>query len=89
TGIYVGGWMSYTATETGSKWGEQYTACLVDDINLSSDLDNDEKIEQVENIEKWGKALENPILRILITSTEILPIGLIVSLLTGLILRRK
>jgi hypothetical protein len=43
-------------------------------------------IEQMENFKEWYK---NPILRFGITITEILPVGIIITLLSALLLRKK
>lgn len=52
----------------------------------SNEMELKAAIEQMENFKEWYK---NPILRFGITVTEILPVGIIITLISSLLLRKK
>jgi len=67
---------------------EKYTAQILEKMKTDgvpqTDID-----KQAKEMTKFGEMYKNPFFNALITYTEILPIGLIVTLISALILKRK
>ncbi|WP_420318640.1 DUF4199 domain-containing protein [Ekhidna sp.] len=85
--IYVVGWEVYYPnfqSDFGEKYGE-YLISNLEEQGLSATEIATEKASMAE----WMVKYENPLYRIPMTLMEILPLGLIVSLISALILKRK
>jgi hypothetical protein len=67
---------------------EKYTAHTLDKLKASG-AGQLEIEEQTKEMAKFGKMYKNPLFNALITYTEILPVGLLVTLISSLILKRK
>tara|TARA_B100000508_G_C11456740_1_gene277101 strand:- start:298 stop:537 length:240 start_codon:yes stop_codon:yes gene_type:complete len=67
---------------------EVYWNSSVEQLN-SSGLSQEEIDLQLESMKNWMEMYKNPLIKFLITYMEILPIGLLVSLVSAVILRKK
>lgn len=67
---------------------DKYATHMLDELKASgaSQLEID---KQAEEIARFGKMYKNPIFNAMMTYMEILPVGLIVTLISSLILKRK
>ena len=67
---------------------EKYAACVINDARSSgaSQADLDAKAAE---LAKFGEMYKNPLFVILFTYVEILPVGILISLLSALLLKRK
>ncbi|MCB0661237.1 MAG: DUF4199 domain-containing protein [Saprospiraceae bacterium] len=87
--IYVAGWMFYYGiSEAAQDFPQKYVDYQIEQMvqNGASEVEIEEK--RVEN-QQFLEMYKNPFIRIGMTLMEILPVGLLVSLLTALILKRK
>ena len=85
--MYVLSWMvlsEYVLTD----FMEVYWNSSVEQLN-SSGLSQEEIDLQLESMKNWMEMYKNPLIKFLITYMEILPIGLLVSLVSAVILRKK
>ena len=85
--FYVVSWMIISET-IAADYMEQYTATAIEKIQLS-ELSLEDKDAQIADLEYWKEAYKNPFVKIGITILEILPVGLIVSLITAFILKKN
>ena len=68
---------------------EVMTADSIEKIRLNKELTTAEANEQIAGINSMKEMYKNPIMVILLTYTEIFPVGLIITLLSALVLKRK
>jgi hypothetical protein len=67
---------------------EKYSAHMLDDLKASgaSQIEIDKQTKEMANT---AEMLKNPFFNAMLTYMEILPVGLIVTLISSLILKRK
>lgn len=65
-----------------------YLQCIIDDAKAAGESASQiqKKVAEIDTMKEWYK---NPVLIVLLTLMEILPIGIIVALIASLILKRK
>ena len=85
--LYVVGWMVLSSL-MAPDFGEQYYSQFIEQIK-SSDKPQEEIDKLVAGYEKNKELYEKPLVKIGITFLEIFPVGLIVSLVSALILRKS
>lgn len=85
--IYVIAWL-ITYFFFIPEFGEKYTAQMLGELRAggASQQELDSKAKEMAQFNQWYK---NPLFNALITYTEILPVGLIISLISALVLKRK
>lgn len=84
--IYVANWEVYMQSAGSDDFIEQYQSSMID--NMKADGATTEEIqEQIEQNEYYKEMYSNTFFRILITYSEILPVGLIISLLSAFLLK--
>lgn len=86
--IYVIGWMIYVPN-FAPDFADKYAASQIELVQLSDDIDEEEKQKQINDITEWTETYKQPHVMAAMTFTEIFPVGLIVSLISALILKRK
>lgn len=85
--FYVGGWEIYLQT-SDVNFMETYSTSVIE--NMEADGASDEAIaEMEEQIQFYSDMYENPFFRVLLTLSEILPVGLIISLISAALLRKS
>ncbi|MFN0187999.1 MAG: DUF4199 domain-containing protein [Bacteroidia bacterium] len=67
---------------------EKYSAHMIDQLKASG-ANQIEIDQQTKEMESFGKMYQNPFFNAMMTYAEILPVGLIVTLISSLILKRK
>ena len=86
--VYVIVWLIYLQTDAGSQMMDQYMAYSLERMQeMGMDAAEIEKKRQ-EN-EAFSKMYENPLVKIGFTFLEIFPVGLIISLVSALLLKRR
>lgn len=85
--LYVISWMILSETMF-KDFGDLYYDQQITEL-LESDLSDAEKETQVKSMEQFKESYKNPVFKFFITYLEILPIGLIVSLIAAAILKRN
>ncbi len=84
--IYVGAWEVYLQT-SGDDFITSYQTSVVE--NMREEGASEEQIAQMmEDLEYYAEMYENPFLRVLITLSEILPVGLLIALISAVLLRK-
>jgi len=84
--IYVANWEVYMQTTGSDDFIEQYQTSMIS--NMKADGASDVEIRnQMEKNEYYKEMYSNTFFRILITYSEILPVGLIISLLSAFLLK--
>lgn len=84
--IYVANWEIYMQTSGSDDFIEQYQSSMIS--NMRADGASEAEIqEQIEKNEYYQEMYSNTFFRILITYSEILPVGLIISLLSAFLLK--
>lgn len=84
--IYVANWEIYMQTAGSDDFIEQYQSSMIN--NMKADGASEEAIqEQMQKNEYYKEMYSNTFFRILITYSEILPVGLIISLLSAFLLK--
>ena len=87
--MYVLTWMIYYQAGMGSDFMEIYLEQGIEKIQ-SSDLSDAEKDSQISQLKMETDSYHNsPLIRVLYTYVEILPWGIIISLICAAILRKK
>lgn len=85
--LYVVGWEIYSAVAM-PNFMEHYTTQTLEKMN--KDGATQEQIDaQRAEMQDWGEKYKNPLFRYMMVMMEILPVGIVVSLITAGILRRK
>ena len=85
--IYVIGWMIYVpsfAPDFADKYGDSQI-----ELVKEQEISEAEKEKQIEEISSWIETYKQPHVMAAMTFAEIFPIGLIVTLISALILKRK
>ena len=85
--MYVTGWMIYCEI-TGPEMMNEYFQFSINEIKASA-VSATEKAAKIKEVEMWREYYKNPLIKIGFTFMEILPVGLIVTLLSAFILKRK
>ncbi len=85
--IYVIGWMIYVPS-FAPDFADKYGASQVEIIE-KSDISNNEKNKQIQDVNEWIETYKRPHVMAAMTFVEIFPVGLIVTLISALILKRK
>ncbi|MEP1033306.1 DUF4199 domain-containing protein [Ekhidna sp.] len=85
--IYVIGWMIYMPN-FAPDFADKYSAAQVELIQ-QMDIEEEEKQKQIKDINEWNESYKQPHVMAAMTFTEIFPIGLLVTLISSLILKRK
>ncbi|MEX0966867.1 MAG: DUF4199 domain-containing protein [Bacteroidia bacterium] len=88
SGIYVVGWMVYYPNFM-PDFADKYQKHQVEKLDAEPDLTEEEKQEQIAEMEEWMEMYKNPFVMAGFTFLEIFPIGLVVAILSALILKRK
>ncbi|MEP0007173.1 MAG: DUF4199 domain-containing protein [Balneola sp.] len=84
--IYVANWEIYMQAAGSDDFIEEYQSSMIN--NMKADGASEEAIqEQMEKNEYYKEMYSNTFFRILITYSEILPVGLIISLLSAFLLK--
>ena len=85
--LYVASWMLLSAT-TGDYFMVQYYEHAKQEME-SSNMPAEEMNAKLEEMQQFAELYKNPVVKIGFTYLEILPVGLLVSLLVAAILKRK
>lgn len=85
--LYVASWMVLSAY-TGDDFMEQYYEHTKAELE-GSDMPAEEVEAKLQELREFGEMYKNPVVKIGFTYVEILPVGLLVSLLCAAILKRK
>jgi hypothetical protein len=85
--MYVISWMIISNTY-GERYMDQYHEQSIKELK-NSDKSPEEISAQIKSMEEFQELYNNPIFRIVITYLEILPAGLLVSLLCAGVLRKS
>ena len=85
--LYVITWMIMSET-IATNFTENYTNHAIEKIN-ESDLPTEEKEARIAEMHQFAEMYEKPVFKIGMTYIEILPVGLIVSLICAGFLKRK
>lgn len=85
--IYVIGWEIYYPSFQ-ADFGEKYANHMMKELQ-NQGLSASEIAAEKASMDMWMERYQNPLFRIPITFTEIFPVGLIVTLISALILKRK
>lgn len=86
--VYVTGWMLYASFGPGQDFMDQYYQYSLEQLRSSGRPP--EVIErEIAEIEAFKEKYRNPLVRIGVTFLEIFPVGLIISLISAAILRKK
>lgn len=85
--IYVIGWMIYSSSNM-TDFMDQYTSHMLD--KMAKEGANNAEIEaKKEEMAYYAELYKNPFWKAVMTFVEIFPVGLIISLISALILKRK
>ena len=85
--IYVVGWMIYVPS-FAPDFADKYAASqvqLIEEMNI----EEEEKQEQIAEVTEWIETYKQPHVMAAVTFAEIFPTGLIITLISSLILKRK
>lgn len=85
--LYVAGWMVYANT-AGAGFMDSYFEYSVEKIRNSGASEADIQ-EQIANMENWKDLYMNPLVQIGVTFMEIFPVGLLITLISAAILKKK
>lgn len=85
--IYVGSWEVYIQT-SGEDWIESYQTSLIEDMREQGATEEEISTKK-EELEYYADMYENPFSRVLITLSEILPVGLLISLISAALLQKS
>lgn len=83
--VYVAGWEAYLAF-SGEDFMADYSAAMLADLRASGASEAEISARAADM--QWAiEAYEQPLFRVLITFSEIFPVGLLVALISALVLR--
>ncbi|WP_436516006.1 DUF4199 domain-containing protein [Ekhidna sp. To15] len=85
--IYVIGWMIYMPN-FAPDFVDKYRASQIELIE-QSDIAEEEKMKEINEMDDWMESYKKPHVMIAMTFTEIFPIGVLITLISSLILKRK
>ena len=85
--IYVIGWMIYMPN-FAPDFADKYGAAQIAQIE-KMEIEESVKQEQIEEVKYWIETYKKPPVMAAITFSEIFPVGLLVTLISALILKRK
>lgn len=85
--IYVSVWLFYYYNYF-PDFAEKYAAKVVEQMQKAGESAAEIEKKRIEMAE-FGENYKNPFFNAMVTSTEILPVGLLISLISAAILRRK
>ena len=85
--MYVAGWMIYSEL-SGPEMMNEYFQHHIREINESAATAT-EKAAKLKEVNMWREWYKNPLLKMAVTFMEILPVGIVVTLICALILKRK
>lgn len=86
--IYVIGWMIYSSLGPGQDFMEQYYQYSVEQIR-ASEASPEEIDQKIAEMEQFKAMYRRPLVQIGVTFLEIFPVGLIISLVSAALLKRK
>lgn len=86
TVVYVAAWEA-TQAATGYRFTEEYAAAYMADVEASGATEAEVAAARAD-VEVVVERMRNPVFRVLITASEILPVGVLVALLSAVVLRR-
>lgn len=84
--LYVAGWMILSNT-VATDFGDQYYEQFIQNIR-DSDMAEDKKEAQIAKYERNKEMYQNPLVQVGVSFLEIFPVGLLVTLLSALVLRK-
>ncbi len=85
--MYVASWMVISNTY-GKNFMDSYYESAKEELR-QSDLTREEIDAQIQSLEEFQEMYKNPVVKIGITYMEILPVGLLITLISASILRKK
>jgi len=85
--VYVGAWEVYMQT-SGENFIETYQSSLLDNMRENGATEEEITAKKVD-LEYFADIYRNPFLRVLVTLSEILPVGLLISLISAALLRKS
>lgn len=85
--LYVASWMIISGT-IAKDFMEQYHAQAIQEL-MASDKTQQEIDKEIQQMEAFKEMYKNPVIKAAVTYFEILPVGLLISLISAGILRRK
>jgi hypothetical protein len=85
--IYATGWEFYYR-QSGEQYMQKYTELYVKEMKESGSTEAQITAE-LKSMESMMESYKNPVIRFGFTLMEILPVGIIISLITALILRKR
>jgi hypothetical protein len=84
--IYVIGWMIYMPA-FAPDFADKYASSQIEMVQ-QSDMEEAEKEQKINEINKWIETYKKPPVMAAMTFVEIFPVGLIVTLISALLLKR-
>lgn len=85
--IYVGAWEIYMQT-SGEGFIDTYQASIIENMRDEGAADS-EIAAMEEELKYYAEIYENPFLRVFVTLSEILPVGVIIALISAALLRKS
>lgn len=85
--VYVGAWEIYMQT-SGESFIDTYQTSIIQNMRNEGAADS-EIAAMEEELEYYAEIYKNPFYRVLITLSEILPVGLIITLISATLLRKS
>ncbi len=85
--FYVAGWMLYVNT-SGTNFMESYYEHSVEKIKSGGDSETEIQAK-IADMEKWRELYKNPLIQIGVTFSEIFPVGLLITIISAAILKKK
>ncbi len=85
--FYVAGWILYINT-AGTNFMDSYYQHSVEKIKTSNDPETEIQAK-IADMEKWRELYKNPLIQIGVTFIEIFPVGLLITLISAAILKKK
>jgi len=88
SGIYVISWMIISHFFV-PDFMTNYTGSVIAGINENETLSQTQRMEQINQAEAFHEQYKNPVFKFLFTYVEVLPIGILVTLIAALFLKKK
>ena len=85
--LYATTWVVYSYT-VATDFSEFFTQSYLEDLSAKGATEAEIQAEKTK-LEEWSEMYENPVIRFLMTTLEILPVGIIISLVAAAILRKR